>query len=239
MILPGKDSNAHLASAWTAGTALLFLGIGLQGAVRPLLPPPTLNQQSAPMVEEIMIEDFDPPAPALEGDTAEVVEKMADIEIPPLPEITAPITPPEMAEITPLEPDKPPPPAPKPPEIKPRPVAKAPPAPSKPRDTPTGTKTAGSTSGASEGAPTLFTGGGRGRFPAPSYPASARSAKLQGSVRLMVTVEASGLPGAVSVISSSGHTTLDNAARDTISRRWRWPSGSVRKYIVPIRFVLQ
>jgi protein TonB len=56
---------------------------------------------------------------------------------------------------------------------------------------------------------------------------------------LLVTVEASGLPGAVSVSSSSGHAILDSAARDHVQRRWRWPSGEVRRYIVPIRFVLQ
>jgi TonB family protein len=58
-------------------------------------------------------------------------------------------------------------------------------------------------------------------------------------VRLLVTVEASGLPSAVSVTISSGHPELDAAARDQVQRRWRWPAGEVRRYIVPVKFVLQ
>jgi protein TonB len=85
----------------------------------------------------------------------------------------------------------------------------------------------------------VFKGGGSGRFPSPSYPASARSAKQQGVVRLLVTVEASGVPSAVTVTESSGFASLDSAAKDTVQRRWRWPAGDVRKFIVPIRFVLQ
>ena len=89
------------------------------------------------------------------------------------------------------------------------------------------------------GAVTTFTGGGSGRFPPPSYPASARTAKQQGSVRLLVTVEADGSPSSVSVEASSGFAALDSAAHDQVSRRWRWPAGSVRRYIVPVRFILQ
>lgn len=58
-------------------------------------------------------------------------------------------------------------------------------------------------------------------------------------MRLLVTVESSGVPSSVAVQSSSGFSSLDNAARDQVSRRWRWPAGNVRRFIVPVRFVLQ
>jgi protein TonB len=77
------------------------------------------------------------------------------------------------------------------------------------------------------------------RFPSPNYPAAARANKEQGTVKLLVVVEATGIPSSVSVQSSSGSSALDNAARDHISRRWRWPAGEVRRFLVPVRFVLQ
>lgn len=239
MITAPKNTNAHVASAWTAGIALLCLGIGLQGATTPLLPP-LGREVKVDLGDEIMVEEFNPPpAPTADETTTpppveeEVVE---EIEIPPVPEIALPITPPEMVEITPLDPiiEKPKPmPVVRPPE--PKPVTKT--TPPKPRPS----ANAGSGTGApgGSGAPTMFSGGGRGRFPSPSYPSAARSARLQGSVRLLVTVETNGVPSSVSITSSSGSAVLDTAARDTIQRRWRWPSGEVRRYIVPIRFILQ
>jgi TonB family protein len=240
MITAPKNLSAHLLSTWTAGVSVLCLGVGLQGAMTPLVSEYVAIVAPADLGEEIMVEEFDPPAaaPIEESQDAppEELEQVQEeeFEIPPLPEIAVPITPPEMAEITPLETYvEPPPPAPKPtPKAKPQSVKTT----SKPKTTSSSTKTSSS---GTAGPATVFTGGGRGRFPSPSYPSSARSAGLQGSVRLSVTVEASGMPSSVSVISSSGHSALDSAARDHISRRWRWPSGSVRKFIVPIRFQLQ
>jgi protein TonB len=68
---------------------------------------------------------------------------------------------------------------------------------------------------------------------------AARRAGAQGTVRLLVIVEVSGLPGSVSVMASSGHSELDRAAQDHVRRRWRWPAGETRRYIVPVRFVLR
>ena len=80
---------------------------------------------------------------------------------------------------------------------------------------------------------------GGGRFPSPSYPSAARSARIDGTVVLLVTVESSGVPSSVEIRTSSGHTLLDTAARDHLRRNWRWPSGESRLFIVPIKFVLQ
>jgi protein TonB len=234
MLTPPKNLNAHLASAWAAGVAVLFLGIGLQGAGTPLMPTVASPIAKIDLGDEVMVEEFNPPPAPAEAEVAEPVLQdpvIEEIEIPPVPEMVTPLTIPEMVELTPLEPilEKPKPdPVVKPPEPKPKPVAQRSPPKPQTQGTPGGT-----------GAPALFTGGGRGRFPSPYYPASARSAGLQGSVRLLVTVEANGSPSSVSVTQSSGHAQLDSAARDQVQRRWRWPAGEVRRFIVPIRFVLQ
>jgi len=234
MIVPPQNANAHLASTWTAGIAVLFLCIGLQGAGTPLMPVVAPPIAKIGLGDEVMVEEFNPPpAPAAEEVVEPVPEEevIEEIEIPPVPEMVTPLTVPEMVELTPLEPilEKPKPaPVVKPSEPKPKPVAQR---------TPPKPQTQGQPGGTGE--PALFTGGGKGRFPSPYYPASARSAGLQGSVRLLVTVEANGSPSSVSVTTSSGHAQLDTAARDQVQRRWRWPAGEVRRFIVPIRFVLQ
>lgn len=193
--------------------------------------------------DAVMVEAFEPPA-AAEDAPSEPEEKMIeeDVAIPPLPEITPPLTPPEMIEITPLEEirERPPPmPVEKKPEPpKPKPQTTAPRATPKAIAMPKNTSGSGGGTGSSR-SPVVFSGGGSGRFPSPAYPATARSAKQQGTVRLLVIVEASGVPSSVEISSSSGFASLDRAARDTIQRRWRWPAGAVRKYIVPVRFVLQ
>lgn len=249
MISAPQNRNAHLASAWTAGVAALFLAIGLSGAVMPLVPVNTLPLPvEMTLGDPVMVEEFDPPpAPsATEQEASEPPESLPepDLDIPPVPEITPPLTPPEMAEVTPLDPVTP----------QPKPLSIAPPAGPKPRPAaPTGrpavppgtpsvkpnstTTSAGQPGGT--GRPSLFTGSGKGRFPQPAYPSAARRDRLQGSVRLSVTVEPGGLPSAVAVTSSSGHAVLDTAARDQVQRRWRWPAGEVRQFIIPIRFVLQ
>lgn len=240
MIPEPQNCNAHRLSAWAGGVALLFLGIGLHGAAFPLLPVVDAVGKRGLGEDTVMVENFQPPAAAAADATPEPDSKEIEeyLVIPPLPEITPPLTPPEMVEITPIEElrevpkpqlmeKKPEPPTPKP---KPAPAT---------RPTTKPTSNSSSTANGNGSAPTVFNGTGGGRFPSPSYPASARAAKAQGSVRLLVTVEASGIPSTVEVTSSSGSAALDGAARDTVQRRWRWPSGTVRKFIIPVRFTLQ
>ena len=229
MINESKTSSTFLISAWSAGVALLFLGIGLHGATAPLLPPGDVGIQIKVRDDTVMVETFQPPAAAiLKESLPEPETKEEDIEIPTLPEITPPLTPPEMVEITPLDEVRELP-RPKPVKMKP-----APRPPSRPASA------TGSNNAVNGSSPETFNRAGiAGRFPDPAYPASARAARQQGTVRLLVTVEASGIPSSVEITSSSGSGALDSAARDAISRRWRWPAGSVRKFIIPIRFVLQ
>ena len=233
MIIDPPQRNSHLVSAWMAGVALAMCLVGAYGAMQPLLPRPDSPLEQPATGEEVMLEKFIPPeTSAAEKSAEEEPVEEPDLEIPPPPVIMAPLAPPEMTELAPL--DTPPP-----------PVVKAPPPKSKPPTPRTGVKTT-DTHGASKtgneggsGAVTTFTGGGGGHFPSPEYPNFAKSAHQQGSVRLLVTVEANGTPSSVVVQTSSGFPLLDSAARDQVSRRWRWPSGAVRRYIVPVRFSLQ
>lgn len=240
MITEPKTNNASLISAWSAGIALLCLGIGLHGATSPLLPTSDGMVPCKASEDTVMVETFQPPAAAAASEESlpEPETKEEDIEIPPLPQITPPLTPPEMVAITPLEEAPPSMPKPKPVESKPEPPKPAP-AP-KPTPRPASKPATSSGSTGSGSSPVNFNrAGSAGRFPDPTYPASARAAKQQGTVRLLVIVEASGIPSAVEVTTSSGSGALDSAARDTVSRRWRWPVGAVRKFIIPVRFVLQ
>jgi protein TonB len=57
--------------------------------------------------------------------------------------------------------------------------------------------------------------------PKPSYPAEARQRGIEGHVVLRVSVDANGAATTVSVLSSSGHESLDDAALAAV-RRWRF-----------------
>ncbi len=239
---PAQSNNAHLASAWATGIGLLFLAIGLQGALRPLDPAGNAPPSASDGRDAIVVEFFEsPPAPAaaeIAAEDAPEDETVEDLVIPPPPAIAPPLTPPEMVELVAVEEivrkSAPRAPEPHPMAAKPEPRPSAPPSGS----TGTATGSPGGTSGGT-GAPMLFTGTGSGRFPAPSYPSSARRARLEGTVKLLVTVEPSGVPSTVSITGSSGHSTLDAAARDHVRRRWRWPKDEARRFIVPIKFVIQ
>ncbi len=60
--------------------------------------------------------------------------------------------------------------------------------------------------------------------PAPQYPRAARRRGLEGKLVLRVTVDRDGRPDRLTVLESSGHSLLDDAARDAVSR-WRFTAG--------------
>ena len=233
-IVTHEPRSAPVA-AWVAGLVLTMLAVGTYGAMQTLLPTVvTLPQKSE---DEIAVMDFLPSSEeAAPAETHELATP-EEVELPPLPEVTLPLAPPEVPELQPLE-EPPPTPQqtpPKPVEPTPKPKPKSePPSPRRASPSATASTRAGST-----GSATVMTGIGTGRFPAPSYPYNAKAARQQGTVRLLITVETSGIPSAVEVLSSSGFAALDSAASDQIRRRWRWPSGDVRKFIAPILFQLQ
>ncbi len=93
------------------------------------------------------------------------------------------------------------------------------------------------------GSPTLvpakFTPQEGGQFPDPLYPRWARQQNIQGSLMLLVTVQAEGKVSAVLVTESSGNAKLDAFAMDWVQRQWIWPPGSTRLFIVPFVFQLK
>jgi len=79
--------------------------------------------------------------------------------------------------------------------------------------------------------------------PTPQYPQSARDAGVQGKVLLLVEVSDDGLAQMVKVSNSSGYSTLDNSAKNAVSK-WKFlpamQNGKpvVASVIVPIEFKL-
>ena len=80
--------------------------------------------------------------------------------------------------------------------------------------------------------------------PPPPYPALAEKRRLQGTVVLMILVDAEGNPVDVTVEQSSGSSLLDEAARKFVKARWRFVPAqaggvAISAYArVPIRFSL-
>lgn len=81
------------------------------------------------------------------------------------------------------------------------------------------------------------------RNPAPVYPRLARERGYEGTVLVEVEVLASGQPGTMRVLESSGHPLLDTAALQAI-RRWtfrpahRWHTPISLIVEIPVRFRL-
>jgi len=79
--------------------------------------------------------------------------------------------------------------------------------------------------------------------PAPEYPQSARWEGEEGTVLLRVLVNVSGLPEKITVARSSGYTSLDRAAEQSV-QHWRFTPGTrdgrpvAMQVEVPIRFRL-
>lgn len=80
--------------------------------------------------------------------------------------------------------------------------------------------------------------------PPPPYPALAEKRRQQGTVVLMILVDAEGNPVDVTVEQSSGSSLLDEAARKFVKARWRFVPAqaggvAISAYArVPIRFSL-
>jgi protein TonB len=81
------------------------------------------------------------------------------------------------------------------------------------------------------------------RNPAPVYPTIARARGDEGTVVLGVEVQPDGRCGRVTILSSSGHAVLDEAAADAV-RRWvfrparRWDTPVAWQVEIPVTFRL-
>ncbi|MDF9827832.1 TonB family protein [Ereboglobus sp. PH5-10] len=79
-------------------------------------------------------------------------------------------------------------------------------------------------------------------MPEPLYPELARREGREGVVELAVVVDASGRARSVDVERSSGHADLDDIARSTVLRQWRFQratTGANRECVVQVSFDLR
>lgn len=75
-----------------------------------------------------------------------------------------------------------------------------------------------------------------GSQPWPDYPSAALRRGESGTVTVRLRVTPAGEVSEARVDASSGWRSLDEAATDTIRRRWTFPPGPPRDYLVDIRF---
>lgn len=235
--------------SWLVGITGSFLTVGVIGMFAADLPPIHLKtledlDESAelPMVETSMAELLAMEAneePSAEIEPVLPVEIPEAIETPPetldLPEIAEAMT---MEDVFAI---------PTAPKIEDalRPVdpvkRQTPTAPSRPRSAAVassgGTRSGTSQAGTAGGSGTAGSGG-KGKFPQPSYPDFARSSGMQGTVRLSISVGPSGSVEGVSVIGSTGFSSLDEYAASWVRRNWRWPAGASHRYTLPLTFRL-
>lgn len=114
------------------------------------------------------------------------------------------------------------------------------PARSAPKQT-TSTRSSGTGSGTGVSGSGSGSGSGGGAFviPRPTYPSSLRSLGVQGTVRLRIIVGTSGRASSVTVVGTSGNSTLDQYAAGWVRRNGKAPPGDVRTVIAPLSFVLR
>lgn len=191
------------------------------------------QRPAAPAIVVQLIERQAPTPPMVASES--VAEPRPPAEQPPSPKPREP----QLMKPKPPEPVAPRPP---PPAAEPR-VAAAPSPPATasqaaaaveepPRATPQGVATSSSTEIAVPPPPEQELAVHCSHRPPPAYPASARRAHQEGVVVLSVALSARGLVEKVSVIESSGHAQLDQAAQTAV-RRWRCEPARVEGMPVP------
>jgi TonB family protein len=238
--------------SWIVGITGSFLTVGVIGMFAADLPPIHLkslgdldNATELPMVETSMAELLAMTDASTEqsADTEPVlpVEIPETIDTPPenldLPEIAeamtmedifaVPTAPKIESALVPVDP-----------VLKPRPT----PTPQRPRSaamtSSSGTRSSTTQAGTAGGTGAAGSGG-KGKFPQPSYPDFARSAGMQGTVRLSISVGPSGMVEGVSVVGSTGFSSLDEYAASWVRRNWQWPGGAAHRYTLPLTFRLR
>ena len=97
----------------------------------------------------------------------------------------------------------------------------------------------GESGGSSPVAQKLIFGEGEGKQPAPEYPRQSLREGQQGVVTIRFDVAESGRVSAADIAISSPWRLLNEAALRVVRERWRFKSGSARRYEVAVRFSLQ
>ena len=92
----------------------------------------------------------------------------------------------------------------------------------------------------SEKLESLGTTGIAGSRPAPAYPPESLRAQEQGTVLLLIEVDAAGQVSRVTITESSGHRRLDQAAVEAVKQFWYFgPGQGSRLYESPVVFQLR
>jgi protein TonB len=253
----GMLEEVPVGLSWLLALGIGFLAVGIAGVFANELPlihlktlADVMHADDLPLIEttmaELQAENTEEPAPAQDAppETTEVLEVEMPEEAPPpdldLPEIAEAMTQEDIFAIPtapkiedalkPVDPVLRPKPAPAPTPRKSTTAARTPSRPSTTPGTPGGTP-GGTGTGRS---------GGRMVTPAPPYPSFAKSQNMQGTVRLSLSVGASGAVEGATVISSTGFSALDSYAANWVRRNWRFPAtGTGKRYTLPLSFRLR
>lgn len=158
--------------------------------------------KSAPLVVHAL--DLTPP-PSPPDPVSEPPPQAQPVLHVPKPVITPPVSPqqPQLLTTPEIPPERPPSPQPATASNSPAPAASPAPLP------PTRTISAGNLSSSMTHAPP------------PRYPRESRRSREQGTVVLRVVLEIDGSVAEIAISRSSGHSRLDEAARNAV-RKWRW-----------------
>lgn len=238
--------------SWLVGITTCFLTVGVIGLLASHLPPIHLKSlgdldesTEVPMVETSMAEllsmaetsteqsaDVEPVLPVEIPNTVETPPENLDLpeiaEAMTMEDIFAVPTAPKIEDaLRPVDPVVKPKPTPTPQRTRTAAVASS-----------SGTRSSTSQAGTLGGTGTAGSGG-KGKFPQPSYPDFARSAGMQGTVRLSISVGPSGMVEGVTVVGSTGFSSLDEYAASWVRRNWQWPGGAAHRYTLPLTFRLR
>lgn len=107
------------------------------------------------------------------------------------------------------------------------------------RTTPAPTGVRGPARGVTAGPVVLDAAEMAGRQPWPEYPYECLRRRESGVVRVEFEVGENGAVRRARAVDSSGCHRLDDAATETILRRWEFPAGDVRLFEISIHFQLQ
>jgi len=215
-------SEDELRDWLVTATAACALAGCLAGILRPLASLPSPSNEPAPSEARTSWVRLPPPAAAAGGGTSR-----ASVPPPTGGPPAAPAALPALSEA--------PPPAltPLPALPERRPAATA----ARGDAEPVPVRTAGGEPPGSVAGPVRLTQAGLGGSqPWPEYPAAALRRGETGTVTVRLSVSPAGDVTEARVAASSGWRSLDEAATATIRRRWTFPPGEPRDYLVDIRF---
>ena len=248
-LLSRPTADVPVGLSWLVGITASFLAVGVIGVITNSIPSVTLRafaEEEAPVV----LPDISMASLELTNSIETPADSPAEqTDMPLLPEVTAP--PPQVTNVDIPEPVD---------ALTEEDIFSVPAAPvviamedvaqPRPKTTPTPPRTtrtpttsqrqsSSSTSSSGGGGTSMSASARGGRFPAPPYPSFAKSARMQGTVRLRLSVGAGGNVESATVLSGTGFSVLDEYAANWVRRNWRFKAGPVASYTLPLSFKLK